>query len=262
MHGFCDQLDSKIISEDLSDYLCKPEVHILDTIDSTNNYARKLILEGEKTGLVVANHQTAGKGRTGHDFYSPQDTGIYMSYFFTPGYGLELASSVTTRTAVSVATVLENLFHESFMIKWVNDIYLGSRKICGILTEAVTSGINVGSIIVGIGINVTTATFPDEIKDSAGSLPASMISRNEIISGIMKSLIPALNVPADNKEYVSDYRSRLMMVGENVSFVENGVTKYGTVLGVDDECGLLVASDTGEVRTIRNGEVSTLRTSP
>ena len=193
-----DKLDRSEIAAFLPDELKGLNIEVFEDIDSTNTYVKKKVLEAAScvdapddakachalgaTGLVVANRQTLGRGRSGHSFYSPENTGIYMSYYYTPENGLTDAEIITTRAAVAVVRALEALYHERFMIKWVNDIYYNAHKIAGILTEAVTTGINQGTVIVGIGINVTTKDFPDEIAGRAGSLPLKGdISRNTII---------------------------------------------------------------------------------
>ncbi|MCQ2520601.1 MAG: biotin--[acetyl-CoA-carboxylase] ligase [Lachnospiraceae bacterium] len=259
-----DILSKQEISEKID--LCKLHIEVFDEIDSTNNYAKKLILEGFKEGLIVADSQTAGRGRSGHSFYSPENTGIYMSYFFTPKNGLAGAESCTTKTAVAMVTALESLYSDSFNIKWVNDIYYGGKKISGILAEAVTTGINVGGIVIGIGINVSTKDYPDDIKDRAGHLPVrSDISRNDIIAEIINNLVPLLEKETSDKSYVNLYRDHLLMIGELVTFLDHSksaaeaIHTTATIIDIDDECGLIVKEQDGTLRTIRNGEVSELR---
>lgn len=243
--------------------LCKLNIQLFDEIPSTNTYARELIIDGAKEGLVLSNCQTSGRGRSGHSFFSPKGTGIYMSYFFTPENGLEGAQSCTTKAAVAVASALEKLYAQKFSIKWVNDIYLEDRKICGILSEAVTTGINRGSVVIGIGINVSTIDYPDEIKDRAGCLPTdTCVTRNMIIAQILTNLVSLLALENSDKAYVREYRKRMLMLGSRVTFLEGNTRLEATIKDIDEDCGLIVAFDDGTTRTIRNGEVSELRTSP
>ena len=257
-----DKLAASEISASWPDELKSLNIEIFEEIDSTNTYVKKKVLEGGAgfEGLAVANKQTLGRGRSGHSFYSPKNTGIYMSYYYTPKNGLTDAEIITTRTAVAVVRALESLYHERFMIKWVNDIYYNDHKIAGILTEAVTTGINVGTVVVGIGINVTTADFPDEIADRAGSLPLKDdISRNAIISFVTRELIKMSSLPSDDRSYYDEYDLRLMLKGERVSYLEKGETKYGTIIGVNKDFALRLLDDAGREVLIDSGEISEIR---
>ncbi len=280
-----DKLDRSEIAAFLPDELKGLKIEVFEDIDSTNTYVKRKILEtvscvdapgdandcdvpGDAmachalgaTGLVVANRQTLGRGRSGHSFYSPENTGIYMSYYYTPENGLTDAEIITTRAAIAVVRALEALYHERFMIKWVNDIYYNDHKIAGILTEAVTTGINVGTVVVGIGINVTTEDFPEDIADRAGSLPLKDdISRNTIISFVTRELIKMSNLPSDDRSYYDEYDLRLMLKGERVSYLEKGETKYGTILGVNKDFALRLRDDTGREVLIDSGEISEIR---
>ena len=271
-----DKLDRSEIAAILPDELKDLDIEVFEEIDSTNTYVKRKILEaascvdapgGAKachalgaTGLVVANRQTLGRGRSGHSFYSPENTGIYMSYYYTPESGLANAELITTRTAIAVVRALESLYHERFGIKWVNDIYYNDHKIAGILTEAVTTGINQGTVVVGIGINVTTTDFPDEIAGRAGSLPLKGdISRNTIIGNITRELTKMSRLSLDDRSYYDEYDSRLMLKGDRVSYLEKGETKYGTVVGVNKDFALILKDDAGQEVLIDSGEVSEMR---
>ena len=236
-------------------------ITILEETDSTNNVARKCIMEKESTGLILARHQTNGRGRNGHSFFSPKDSGIYMSYFYTPENGLVGAEKVTTKAAVSVSEALEYLYGETFNIKWVNDIYYQKKKVAGILTEAITCGVNKGSVIVGIGINYSEASLPSDIRDIATFLPNKKeISQSTIVSEILNRLIPLINAKDDC--YVNQYRSHLLYVGSDVTFMEKENKIKATIIDIDDSCGLIVRLSDNSLRTIKNGEVSLLRPSP
>lgn len=243
---------TKLLNKDLDEL----NIFTYKDVDSTNNVARELIISGIKTGLVVADRQTAGRGRTGHSFFSPENSGVYMSYFAPFDTDPSTPETITARAAVACALALESLCGTRFGIKWVNDIYYGPRKIAGILTEGIFSGDGSGYYVLGIGINVSTEGFPEDIKDSAGALSLTGIipSHEEIIAGIINEFTRLNTVP-----WLEEYKSRLMYVGEAVSFAENGNTVFATMLGVNDECALLARLDDGTVREIKNGEVSLLR---
>lgn len=259
----CNNLNKETIEGSLLGNAKNLPVFVYDEIDSTNTEATRLIREhGLKHGLLTADFQTAGRGRSGRSFFSPSHTGIYMSYVFTPPKGLEYASFATTKACVCV---LDALLSYGFCpeIKWVNDIYIGGKKVVGILTEAITSGRNEGSVVVGIGINISTEDFPDEIKDLAGSLSNSsevskLPSRNSIIAHITNLLAEELN-DLEDFSYIKKYRQHSMLTGKNITFIENEVQKEAFVLDVDDKAGLVVRLNDGTIRTLRNGEVNTLR---
>ena len=238
------------------------ETFLFDKIDSTNSEAaRQIRNENRIRGLVIANEQTNGRGRTGHSFYSPSDTGIYMSYYFTPSEGLEGIETITARTAVAVLDALQKLYPETYKIKWVNDIYLNEYKVCGILTEAITTGVNRGSVIIGIGINVRTTDYPDDIRHTACSLPTSSATRNDLITQICLNLANICSNPYDNT-YIEKYRKHSMLTGKFISYMENNTVRQAYVTGIDDRAGLLIKTSDGEQKVLRNGEVSLIRINP
>ena len=152
------------------------ELEILPDIGSTNDYLREKAAQGKGEGYaVVAGAQTRGKGRTGRSFYSPADTGIYLSLLLRPkDCGPAQAVKFTTMAAVAACEAIEKVSHRSPQIKWVNDIYIDGKKVSGILTEASVSLEN-GSleyVLLGIGINVYPPEkgFPQELRETAGSV--------------------------------------------------------------------------------------------
>ena len=235
------------------------DVIIYDEIDSTNTEAKRLITDSNlKRACLIADHQTSGRGRVGHAFFSPKETGIYMSFVFTPD-SLEKASKSTAKACVCVKRAIDELYSLNCGIKWVNDIYLDNKKICGILTEAVTSGVNKGSVVVGIGINFLEHALPDDLKEIVGFLPARKgVTRNKLIAKIISNLEKELD-DLDDNTYIEEYRHASILIGEEISFVENEKKRLAYVLDIDDEAGLVVKEKNGNIRTLRNGEVFTIR---
>ena len=169
------------------------EVSVLhyDVIDSTNLEAKRQIKQGAKCPfVVVADAQTAGKGRMGRQFYSPDKTGLYMSFVYEPETDFKDSVTVTSAAAVAVVRAIEELTDLSPKIKWVNDIYIDDKKVSGILTEAVTGDKTL--IIVGIGVNITTDKFPNEIKNTATSLNQAVDKSNLLLS-IVKHLLELIS---------------------------------------------------------------------
>lgn len=225
-------------------------------IDSTNTQAKRLISGGEtnETLLVTADRQTAGRGRQGKSFYSPSGTGIYMSLIMHPNTMLQNAVTATTAAAVAVCKAVERLTDIKPQIKWVNDVYCGEHKICGILTEAVSDfelGV-VTSVIVGIGINIKTNHFPDDVKN-AGALNAD-VKRADLIGAVADEL---LNIAlGDYSAFIDYYRSHSMILGKNINFIENGKITPAMAVAIDETGGLVVKTADGEEKTLKSGEIS------
>ncbi|MBE5925509.1 MAG: biotin--[acetyl-CoA-carboxylase] ligase [Lachnospiraceae bacterium] len=249
---------SEIIRNFLIDDLQNIDIHIFDSIDSTNTYLKKICnsTNGEFT-TIIANEQTNGRGRLGRNFFSPADTGIYMSFEIKPDMHISDATFITTATSVAVCKAIENVTNLNPKIKWINDIYIDNKKVCGILAEAVTD-VNTGvlqSIIIGIGINVATSKdiFPDEIKDVATSLNKD-IDRNQLIASILNHFYIIYN--NSSATYMNEYKSRSLIIGKKIYYIKNGQNYYATALDFTDNGGLIVKNDNGTVETLTSGEIS------
>lgn len=237
------------------------DIRVFSEIDSTNAEARRLSLSGiSHEVLLVAEQQSAGRGRLGRSFYSPNGMGIYMTYLWQPHEVAGDVVSVTTAAAVSVCRALTSmplLDRMPFSIKWVNDIYLADKKVCGILTEAITdpqSG-QIDSMWIGIGINVAPMTFPPELSDIATSLATSELDRNDLIARIVNEFHKILRDP-DRYGHMPYYRAHSMVIGKAVNTVCADQTVPGVVLDVDREGGLVIRREDGSIETIHSGEVS------
>lgn len=260
-----DVLDEKSIYEFLGTEFSDIDVHIHKVIDSTNTEVRRLAASGGKEGtVVIANEQTAGRGRAGRSFYSPASTGIYMSFLLRPTLPMEESVRITTAAATAVAEAIEDVTGVDTGIKWVNDVYVGDRKVCGILTEASFSieDNKVDCIILGIGINMYSpdGDFPDEIKDIAGYVcdEKSFSSKNKLIAEIIKRFMgfyPRLT----EGSYLDGYKSRLMWKNEKINIISGDNMTPATLIDVDDRCQLVVRYDDGTSDVISSGEISIRR---
>lgn len=227
-------------------------------IDSTNNEAKRLANDGSgKPMLLVAEEQTNGRGRQGKSFYSPPLTGIYMTLVTHPMSRLANAVTATTAASVAVCRAVEELTQLKPKIKWVNDVYLDGKKICGILTEAITDfeTQTVSSVIIGIGMNIKTIDFPSEVENAA-SLNVN-ISRVKLIACIANHLNRILC--CDYSEFITYYRSHSMIIGEQIHFIKNAKVTPATAMDIDDTGGLVVRLENGEITTLRSGEISIRR---
>ena len=172
------RLSAEVISADITAESLGCKVIVLDEVDSTNNYAKKLAAQGALHGTVVAaERQTGGKGRLGRSFSSPKGTGLYMSVIIRPECSVETASLITSAVSVAAAEAVEELCGGRVDIKWVNDLLAGGRKLCGILAEGVLREGRVQSVILGIGINtgsVILGNIGSERRTKYGVLGAAV----------------------------------------------------------------------------------------
>lgn len=239
------------------------KIDVYKTIDSTNQEVKRQALEGAGQGLVVlAEQQTMGKGRRGRSFYSPAGTGIYMSVLFRPSPEQSKdVVLVTTAASVAICRAIRRVLNEEPEIKWVNDIYFRGKKVCGILTEAVSdfeSG-QIDTVVVGIGINyhVPEDGFPEEIRGIAGSVctDENMIPRNSLVAAVLNELF-AIYEKLSEREYMEDYRRWSNVIGKDVRFTSGDGWMDAKALDIDDNGGLLVQLDNGEKKTLRTGEIT------
>ncbi len=266
--GYCLAADSDLLSEaairhHLPEAYRHLHILVLKETDSTNNEAKRLLAAGKsETALVVAETQTAGRGRQGRSFYSPEQSGLYLTLILQPEAGLADALSITTRAAVATVKAIEALTDKKPLIKWVNDLYLDGKKICGILTEAIAdfeSGA-VANVVVGIGVNVGTELFPAELAHTAGSLCPGRPLRNALAAQIAAQLLEAAQDLTDTG-YLDFYRSRSLVIGREIIYYQAGQAHGATALGIDDKGGLIVGDGEGNTRILSSGEIS-LRLAP
>ena len=229
------------------------------TIDSTNSEAKRQLARGKRGDfLIAADEQTAGRGRQGKSCYSPAHTGIYMSVVLHPMMELKNAVTATTAAAVAVCRAIEKHTNKKPQIKWVNDIYLDGKKICGILTEAVTDYETqiVTSIIVGIGVNLHTTSFPNDVENAANL--AVNINRSELIAAISDELFDILE--KKTLDFLDYYRTHSMIIGHEIVYIKNGVKTKATAVAINKHGGLEVQLENGEITTLTSGEISIRRT--
>ena len=238
------------------------ELEILPDIGSTNDYLREKAAQGKGEGYaVVAGAQTRGKGRTGRSFYSPADTGIYLSLLLRPkDCGPAQAVKFTTMAAVAACEAIENVSHRSPQIKWVNDIYIDGKKVSGILTEASVSLEN-GSleyVLLGIGINVYPPEkgFPQELRETAGSVFQERKSdgKNQLAAGFLNRLMD-IYTKEEIGEYAEEYRKRSMVLGKRIQILTPEGEKGARALEIDKDCRLLVEYEDGNRELLRAGEI-------
>lgn len=278
-----DSLNKSAIDKIVSANGIELETYLFEETESTNDRAKELAEAGKRSLVVISDYQSKGRGRRGRTFYSPKGAGLYMSFLMDTGIEAAKAAKLTAMAAVAVCRAIDRILEEissnrgntadsevfgNPKIKWVNDIYLGDKKICGILTEGFSSleeG-NASNVIVGIGINIYQPKdgFPEEIKKTAGVLLPDGYSendlRNRLCAYVILELIGLHN--SNNTSFIEEYRKRSMLIGNYVrinQFNENQNNKYAKVLGIDDECRLLVEYDDKKIEYLSSGEVSVVK---
>ncbi|MBR0400679.1 MAG: biotin--[Mogibacterium sp.] len=254
---------------------------VFASVGSTNTICLDRAAAGEPGGYAaVAGMQTSGRGRRGRSFYSPADTGLYISLLLRPmGYTADKALRFTTSAAVSVCEAIENVCgydpvpddhlsrvsYSGPLLKWGNDIYMRGRKVCGILTEA-SFKIEDGTLdhaVIGIGINVYTPErgFPEEISEIAGSVIDDYTygSRNRLAAEVLNGLVRHCVLPNENctgKSCIDEYRKRCMVLGRGIDVISHSGSRHARALDLDDECRLLVRYEDGSEEYLSSGEIS------
>lgn len=233
-------------------------LYVFDTIDSTNNYAKTIASNKDAHGtLIIANHQTAGRGRRGHTFYSPGDSGLYLTLIIKPHSSLKELLKVTIAAAVASVEAIQENSSVQPQIKWVNDLFLGKKKIAGILTEAISDfeSHEVEAIIIGIGINTKKTSLPKDIKDIAGAINDPNLSRNKLAASLWKRLLYWTN-HLDSKELLEEYRKASLLIGHLITYEINGKQYTGKVLSINEEGNLVIQDKENKEIILSSGEVS------
>lgn len=257
-----DIINSEKIFQFLSDELkSKIEIQVLEKATSTNTLVKELASKKNEGFVIIAGEQTAGRGRMGRTFFSPGDSGVYMSLLLKPKIKPEDAIQITTAAAVSVCRALEALGIKNSEIKWVNDIYINNKKVCGILTESSfdsKSG-KLDFAVLGVGINIYESEdgFPDEIKDIAGAVFSERKEnlRNRFIAEFINSFFDFYNV-ISSKSHLKEYKEKSFVLGKEITVIQGENTRNGKAVDIDDCCNLVVEFPDGKTEKLYSGEIS------
>ncbi len=291
-----DVFSNQILSETFSNRfpeLADCHIECFKEIDSTNTYAKRILAEcgnlrdfnselteaGKKyhRSIIIAESQTAGRGRLGRTFVSPEKTGIYISVIYAPKGGITNPARLTACAAVAICRAIKNILGETSVsnitpqIKWINDIFAGGKKICGVLAEGVAnfeSGI-IEAAVVGMGINIkkNKAAFEGELENIAGSLEDItdiQISRAQIaaeIAGqVLKIFEEDASAPAAHKAIIKEYKEASFLLGRELTvypLIGDEKSSYkATATDIDENAGLIVTLPDGTTKTLSSGEVT------
>ena len=259
--------DSDILSPQGIRRFLNPEYQDLDltvlpTAPSTNALVREKANQGCPEGcVIIACEQTAGRGRYGRQFFSPADTGIYLSLLLRPtAYSPQQATCLTAAAAAAMCQAIEAVTGQQPGIKWVNDIFLRGKKVCGILTEAAV-GLETGALdymVLGAGVNLYPPAegFPEEIQSIAGSVLERSCpeAKNRLVGEFLNRFWDFYTHP-ECRAYLEDYRSRSLAIGQNVTVLSAGRAVSAYAYGIDDDFRLLVRYENGDTEALSYGEI-------
>lgn len=265
--GYCFEPDNDYLSANIIYKYLNPNlpinIQIEKCVSSTNDLVKDAALKGAEEGfLLLAEKQTAGKGRLGRTFCSPSGTGIYMSMLLRPKLSVEDSLYITTAAAVAVYEAIKLVTGIETSIKWVNDIFLNDKKICGILTEGAfdmeSKGLSYA--VLGIGINVGTSSdlFDEEVKKVADSLFHEEYDsdiRNQLVAAVWNRFFYYYENLMD-KEFLNTYKEKSILIGKEVTYQKEQKNITATVLDIDECVRLVVQSNDGKIEKLMSGEVS------
>ncbi len=266
-----DRISSPAVEQHLRTRCLGRKLLVYPNLDSTNNRLKELAGQGAETGTVVAaDRQTAGKGRRGRSFFSPEG-GLYMSILLRPPFLMEQAGLITSCAAVAVARAVEGTVAElspgtvlSVGVKWVNDLFLHGKKLCGILTEAATdfeSG-QLDYAVLGIGINLGKTEFPPELASISTSVfneCGVSVPRSRMLAAVLNQLEPlldSLEQTGSPQAFLPESRQRSIVLGREVTVLRGKETFQATATAIDDTGALVVRTPDGRDITLQSGEVS------
>lgn len=235
-------------------------IDLHNNVTSTNTLMRDYTHQNE--GFVIAaNAQTEGKGRLGRNFQSPADSGVYFSILLKPTFPSEKSTFITTMAAVAVCKAIEELTMQTPKIKWVNDIFVNGKKVCGILTQASFSLENNGLeyAVLGIGINtyLPLGGFSSELADIAGAVLAKPEGnfKNRLLASVLNQFW--LLYSEKNFDKIScDYKTYSLVIGKNITILRPNEQRDAVAIDIDNDCKLLVEYTNGQRELLSSNEIS------
>lgn len=255
--GYClldeiDLLDKNAISTLIND---RYTIEILDTVESTNTYLKSN--KHSFNHVVISNEQTGGRGRLNRKFFSPKNSGIYMSILVNPGCSIEQSLKLTALTSVAIYSAIKKLYNIDIKIKWVNDLILNNLKVGGILCEGEIelNKLTLTNMIIGIGINVKKIDFPNDLKDIATSIENNtnkIVSRNDLISSIINYFDLYFN---GNIDYMDIYKKQSNTLNKEITVYQNNDSYNAKAIDIDDNGNLIVISNNKQI-ILNSGEIT------
>ena len=239
------------------------QIRYFSRIDSTNQYAKRIAEEGAPDGtLIIADEQTAGKGRSGRTWVTPPAEAIAFTLLLRPKLSPDRISMVTLVMGLAVTNAVNSLYGVSAGIKWPNDVVIKGRKLCGILTEMSAEVRQVNYIVIGVGINANLTSFPEEIREIATSLKLELgrdINRAELIARVMaefERLYAEFEAQGDLGAVMQEYNELCLNADSKVRVLDPNGEYTGTSRGINSMGELLVETEDGKMQEVYAGEVS------
>lgn len=253
--GKADNISTEDIKRNLTTEYIARNIHYVSAIDSTNNEAKRCSYMPDGT-LIIADVQTEGKGRLGREWQSPHGTGIWMSILLKPETDPYKVSQITLIAGIAVCRAIGS----SAKIKWPNDVVMNSKKLCGILTEMSAQTDRIDYVICGIGINVNTTKFPEELAEKATSLfeeTKIQHNREEIAARVLNEFENLYNIFKEQGFglILEEYRRLCITIDKDVQLIYNRKTVTGKAVDVDESGALIVETADGKI-SVTSGEVS------
>lgn len=242
----------------------KVTIKIVDELESTNQSLKKMAIDGAPSNtLLIVNKQTKTRGRFGREYFAVDSgQGVYFSLLLHANQQFSEVAQYTLMTAVAIARAIETFQKQTVSIKWVNDVFIGQQKVCGILSEAITDveTQTIGSVIIGIGTNftLTKTDFPEELRHKATSVfpdGHATVSRNQFVATFLNEFYQLL-AKQPTHPVIDEYRERSLVIGREVTFTYNRQPYKGIATTINDRGELVVTLDTNETLTLSSGEIS------
>ena len=251
--------------EKISGYLCDElkeiDINVFNEVTSTNTLLKEQGKIKNEWCTFIASSQTGGKGRLGRSFYSPKGSGVYFSVLLKPNLEIEKSILITTAAAVAVTRSLENLGCKNSRIKWVNDIFVDNKKVCGILTESVvnTETKKLDFAVLGVGINLVKPKddFPEEIKNIAGAVFGSETEnlKERFVAEFLNEFYKIYKDLSDNS-FMETYREKSLCLNKEITVIKNDIEIKARAISIDNNARLEVEYKTGEREFLGSGEIS------
>lgn len=261
--GVPDTIASREVGSRLTTQRMGREIRYFSVIDSTNQYAKRIAEEGAPDGtLVIADEQTAGKGRSGRHWVTPPGEAASFTLVLRPNLAPEKISMVTLVMGLAVANAVRRLYGLEAGIKWPNDVVVNGKKLCGILTEMSAEIGEVHYIVIGAGINANLTFFPEEIRSTAASLKLELgkdVNRAELIATVMEEferLYSLFEEHGSLEDLRDEYNNICVNRDRPVRVLDPKGEYTGTARGIDDKGILRVEMEDGTIREVGSGEVS------
>lgn len=259
--GSHDAVSEGLIRKYLGDQADRFTLEVHNQITSTNTVLKEKAADCPQWYTIVSGAQSAGRGRIGRQFFSPADSGVYLSVLLHPQLPAKDSIRITTAAAIAACRAIEECTEEKPEIKWVNDVFVAGRKVCGILTEGAIN-LETGGLewaVMGIGLNVyePEGGFPEELSGIAG--PICRSRKRELRSALAGSFLKHFAFifdRLDNPTFAEEYRSRCFLLGKPIHVLKPGGAVNAQALDIDAECSLVVRYEDGSVETLSSGEVS------